>query len=338
MPRCDGSRYTASVVGGATSRVGGAGAAGADPSGRRAVDAVGAGRGAARWNYRDRDHLGDLGRYENMAPRLERISIGVAEIAVISTGPWRNARSAHPPTPKLGALLDALADVVRAAGLQHDGPQDEHAMRTAVQNVRLRRDETHQGATRRARLARRRRGGDEPPGPAARTTARIRRRPRASRRDRRRSVAADPMSSSGGDRSRSSRRAVTSALAAVLVLGACGGDQGGPETVTFTSPVYGYSIAHSDTWDAVEASRMLSAGEQPTTSCGATRHRTRRQRARASTMELPGVIIAAQPVANDAARVTTDGLDRRHGRTHEGMCIGPIDATTWTSAASQGRS
>ena len=83
---------------------------------RRAVDAVGSGRGAARWNYRDRRHLGDLGRYEDMAPRLERISIGVAEIARDLDRRGGDRSDPHPPTPKLGALLDALADAVRAVG------------------------------------------------------------------------------------------------------------------------------------------------------------------------------------------------------------------------------
>ena len=116
---------------------------------RRAVDAVGSGRGAARWNYRDRGHLGDLGRYEDMAPRLERISIGVAEIA-------RRSR------PRRGAKVrSASADAEarrapRSVGRRSPGcrPTAErpagriHGAR-ALQNVRLRRDETQEGATRR---------------------------------------------------------------------------------------------------------------------------------------------------------------------------------------------
>jgi uncharacterized membrane protein YccC len=120
---------------------------------RRAVDAVGSGRRAARWNHRDRGHLGDLSRYEDMAPRLERISIGVSEIARDLDRAAARRPDPHPSTPKLGALLEALADAVRAVGHQLDAPQDERAMDAALQNVRLRRTETQQGATRRARLA-----------------------------------------------------------------------------------------------------------------------------------------------------------------------------------------
>jgi uncharacterized membrane protein YccC len=120
---------------------------------RRAVDAVGSGRRAARWNHRDRGHLGDLSWYEDMAPRLERISIGVSEIARDLDRTAARRSDPHPPTPKLGALLEALADAVRAVGVQLDAPEDEYTMRAALQNVRLRRDETQEGATRRARLA-----------------------------------------------------------------------------------------------------------------------------------------------------------------------------------------
>ena len=64
---------------------------------------------------------------------------------------------------------------------------------------------------------------------------------------------------------------------------------------------------------------MLSAGEQPATSSGATDILGRDASVRVSTMELPGVIIAAQPVANDARgddwmRSIVDTVAR-----HEGM-------------------
>jgi uncharacterized membrane protein YgaE (UPF0421/DUF939 family) len=120
---------------------------------RRAVDAVGSGRRAARWNYRDRRHLGDLSRYEDMAPRLERISVGVSEIARDLDRTAARTPGPHPPMPKLGGLLAALADAVRALGHELDAPQDEHTLRTALQDVSLRRDEAHYGATRRTHLA-----------------------------------------------------------------------------------------------------------------------------------------------------------------------------------------
>jgi len=93
---------------------------------------------------------------------------------------------------------------------------------------------------------------------------------------------------------------VITAVATVLALGACGGDRDTDETVTFTSPVYGYSMAHPDSWDAVEARRMLADGEQPTTSSGATDILGRDASVRVGTMHLPGVIVAAQPVPKDA--------------------------------------
>jgi hypothetical protein len=88
-----------------------------------------------------------------MAPRLERISVGVSEIARDLDRAAARRPDPHPPTPKLGALLAALADAVGALGHQLDAPRDEHTMRAALQDVRLRRDENHQAATRRAPLA-----------------------------------------------------------------------------------------------------------------------------------------------------------------------------------------
>lgn len=120
---------------------------------RRAVDAIGSGRRAARWNYRDRRHLGDLTRYEDIAPRLERISVGVSAIARDLDRTAARSPYPHPPLPKLGGLLAALADAVLALGHQLDAPQDEYALRVALQEVHLRRDEAHHGATRRAQLA-----------------------------------------------------------------------------------------------------------------------------------------------------------------------------------------
>lgn len=131
---------------------------------RRAVDAVGTGQRAARWNYRDRRHLDDLDRYEEMAPRLERISIGVSEIARDLDRVAGRATEAHPPTPKLGALLDALATAVSAYTRQLDHADDPDALRTALQNFEERRAESERGATRRARLAVD--GGRDVPDPA----------------------------------------------------------------------------------------------------------------------------------------------------------------------------
>jgi uncharacterized membrane protein YgaE (UPF0421/DUF939 family) len=120
---------------------------------RRAVDAVGSGRRAARWNYRDRRHLDDLAQFDDLAPRLERISIGVSEIARDLDRTAAQTPDDHAPTPRLGALLTALSGAVRALGEQLDAPGDDRALRAALQEVGVRRDESRHGATRRARLA-----------------------------------------------------------------------------------------------------------------------------------------------------------------------------------------
>ena len=44
-------------------------------------EAVGNGREAAQWNVRDRRHIAELGRYEDVLPRLERTAIGVSAIS-----------------------------------------------------------------------------------------------------------------------------------------------------------------------------------------------------------------------------------------------------------------
>jgi len=120
---------------------------------RRAVDAVGSGRRAARWNYRDRRHLHDLERYDEVAPRLERISIGVAEIARALDETGARTPDGHVPTPKLGALVAALGTAVGAYERLLDHPDDNGALRAALQEVRICRAESEQGAIRRARLA-----------------------------------------------------------------------------------------------------------------------------------------------------------------------------------------
>jgi hypothetical protein len=96
---------------------------------------------------------------------------------------------------------------------------------------------------------------------------------------------------------------VTAAVAVVLMLGACADDSSdtaSAATVTFTSPMYGYSISHPAAWSVVEAERALSESERPATSSGATDILGQDASERVSTMQLPGVIIAAQPVPDDA--------------------------------------
>ena len=107
-----------------------------------------------------------------------------------------------------------------------------------------------------------------------------------------------PGNGSGGERGRRIRVS-TSAVAVILSLAARGSDAvDHGDSATFISPVYGYSISHQPSWSVTEASRALSEGEPPATSSGATDILGRDASDRVSTMQLPGVIIAAQPVAN----------------------------------------
>ena len=80
----------------------------------QASEAVGNGKEAARWNVRDRRHIDELTRYEEVMPRLERTAIGVS---VISRGLDDHAHmsgTSHRRMPAMGELLIALAGVVRA--------------------------------------------------------------------------------------------------------------------------------------------------------------------------------------------------------------------------------
>jgi hypothetical protein len=105
---------------------------------------------------------------------------------------------------------------------------------------------------------------------------------------------------SSGMSTASRLRCVTWTVAVILMLAACGIDAvDDDDSVIFISPVYGYSISHQPSWSVAEASRSLSEGEPPATSSGATDILGRDASVRVSTMQLPGVIIAAQPVAND---------------------------------------
>jgi uncharacterized membrane protein YgaE (UPF0421/DUF939 family) len=80
----------------------------------QAVEAIGNSREAATWNVRDRRHVDELARYEEVLPRFERTAIGVS---VISRGLDDHARlvdTARAPMRALSALLAASAHLVRA--------------------------------------------------------------------------------------------------------------------------------------------------------------------------------------------------------------------------------
>ena len=119
----------------------------------QANEAVGQGRDVARWNVRDRRHIEELGRYEELMPRLERTAIGVS---VISRGLDDQARLTgveHPAMPAMGSLLAALAHAVRA--VVHDVVPDgaDADVPGTLAEVRACRTRCVHGASRRARMA-----------------------------------------------------------------------------------------------------------------------------------------------------------------------------------------
>ncbi len=80
----------------------------------------------------------------------------------------------------------------------------------------------------------------------------------------------------------------------------CGSDDSASDeavdTASFTSPVYGYTIDHPAEWSLVEAERPLDDGEEPRTGNGGTDILGVGASTRVSTMELPGLIVAAHDV------------------------------------------
>ena len=119
----------------------------------QAVEAVGNGRDAARWNVRDRRHIDVLGRYEDVMPRLERTAIGVS---VISRGLDDHARlsgTTHSAMPSMGALLVALGRAVGALVHEVLGECDDTDVVAALSEVQARRARCVLGASRRAQSA-----------------------------------------------------------------------------------------------------------------------------------------------------------------------------------------
>lgn len=119
----------------------------------QATEAVGNGRETARWNVRDRRHVGELARYESVLPRLERTAIGVS---VISRGLDDHARlsgATHAAMPAMGALFVALGAAVRALMRDVLGGPDDAELDESLTEVRQRRQRCVHGASRRAQLA-----------------------------------------------------------------------------------------------------------------------------------------------------------------------------------------
>ena len=117
------------------------------------VEAVGNSREAARWNVRDRRHVDELARYEEMLPRLERTAIGVSVIARGLDDHARLGGATHPAMPAMGALLGALADLVRALLGEVLGSGPAAGVAESLGAVRARRVQCARGAGRRAQPA-----------------------------------------------------------------------------------------------------------------------------------------------------------------------------------------
>ncbi len=118
-----------------------------------AVEAVGNGRESARWNLRDRRHLEELGRYEQVVPRLERTAIGVSVISRGLDDHAHLAGTSHAAMPAMGALFMALAGAVRVLVQDVLGESDDSDLTQSLAEVGLRRTRCVQAASRRARSA-----------------------------------------------------------------------------------------------------------------------------------------------------------------------------------------
>ena len=119
----------------------------------QASEAVGDSREAARWNHRDRRHVEELTRLEELLPRTERAAIGVSAIARTLDEFALQSADPHAPMRRMSALLFALGNAVRTVvrATLDDGFDDERS--TAIAVVNERREACSQGAIRRAQLA-----------------------------------------------------------------------------------------------------------------------------------------------------------------------------------------
>ena len=103
------------------------------------TEAVGNSREAAHWNVRDRAHVGELGRYEEVMPRLERTAIGVWAIARGLEDHAQLTGGTHRPMEAMGSLLASLGTLVRVFALEVLGDEPPGSVADAVQDVAARR-------------------------------------------------------------------------------------------------------------------------------------------------------------------------------------------------------
>jgi hypothetical protein len=102
-------------------------------------ESVGSGREAARWNVRDRSHIAELGRYEDVLPRLERTAIGVWAISRGLEDHARLTGGEHRSMPAMAALLASLGTLIRVFTSEVLGEHSECGVHGAVEEVLRRR-------------------------------------------------------------------------------------------------------------------------------------------------------------------------------------------------------
>jgi uncharacterized membrane protein YgaE (UPF0421/DUF939 family) len=103
------------------------------------TEAVGQGREAAHWNVRDRSHIAELVRYEQVLPRLERTAIGVWAISRGLEDHAQLTGGEHVPMPDMAALLASLGGLVRVFASVVLGEHPAGGVLAAVEDVLLRR-------------------------------------------------------------------------------------------------------------------------------------------------------------------------------------------------------
>jgi Aromatic acid exporter family member 1 len=128
------------------------------------TEAVGKGRDAAQWNIRDRPHVAELGRYEDVMPRLERTAIGVWAIARGLDDHAQLTGGEHRPMEAMGALLVSLGNLVRDFTGEVVGDNPRGGVAGALQEVFARRAPCARAAHRQTLEVR----DDEPGSPGER--------------------------------------------------------------------------------------------------------------------------------------------------------------------------
>jgi len=119
----------------------------------QAIEAVGNGREVARWNVMDRRHIAELKKFEQVLPRLERTSIGVAVIARGLDDYARITDTSRKPMMGMGELLVAVGAAVRAVVDAVLDPSLKSGTDATFEEVSARREVCRKAASRRARLA-----------------------------------------------------------------------------------------------------------------------------------------------------------------------------------------